>query len=497
MNKNLIISIVITILYAAITLIGVLHHEIWADEAQVWQLCKVLSIPDLINHLHNEGHPALLYLLTMPFAKIFTNAICMQLICWFFMCMATFILIYKSPFNIFTKTAIIMSAGFFYFLPIIARGYSLIPFFVLMAAMLYTKRKEQPILYAIPLFFLANTHAIMFGFVSILFLCFIFETVKDKTYSKQSLYAAGIILIGLLLVVLQLHNTTQSNISIAYNTENLLPKITKITSFFFINLYNKMITINKSLLFPIIDIPCILILITSFFMLLINLFINNKKLFLIAFCGIGFQFLIYFFLYSPNSYVTRIYSALIILIFCFWILFKENSFNENCKISNKKFSTIIFTIFFALTIYNGINFYIKEIKYSYAGAKEAANYIKNNINPNATFLIDNEPYLISLVYYLGDNYKLHSVIRNKPLKYVVWDKVLDMKLSNEAWLQYCEMLSKSKKDIYVIRALAEEKVGNIPAFETEKGNKFQLIYSPTYTIEENESYKIYKFIPQN
>ena len=172
MNKKLVVSIAITIIYALITLVAVLHHELWADEAQVWQLAKHLSIPELIEHLHNEGHPSLLYLLTMPFAKISNNAVFMQLICWFFMCIASFLLIYKAPFKAITKASILMSAGFFYFLPVIARGYSLIPFFVLMAAILYSKRKEQPILYAIPLFFLANTHAIMFGFVGILLICF-------------------------------------------------------------------------------------------------------------------------------------------------------------------------------------------------------------------------------------------------------------------------------------------------------------------------------------
>lgn len=494
MNKKLIISIAVTIIYALITLVAVLHHELWADEAQVWQLAKHLSIPELIEHLHNEGHPSLLYLLTMPFAKISNNAIFMQLICWFFMCIASFLLIYKAPFKAITKASILMSAGFFYFLPVIARGYSLIPFFVLMAAILYSKRKEQPILYAIPLFFLANTHAIMFGFVGILLVCFAYEVIKEKAFNKNNLIGLSIITAGLILVLLQLHNTTSSNICIAFDTENLIAKIIKITLFFFINLYNKMITTNQALSFPIVDISCILALIVSFFLLFINLYLNNKKLFLISFCGIGFQFAIYFFLYSPNSYVTRIFSALIILIFCFWILYKEDTFNETRKLSSKKFTTILLTLFFGLTIYNGINFYISEIKYNYAGAKETAEYIKTNLPQNTTILIDNEPYLVSLAHYLGDDYKLHSIVRNKTLKYVVWDKVLDVKFSNEAWLQYCSMLSKVKNDIYLVRVLAEEKVSKLPPLE-EDATHFELLYSSEYTIEPNEGFKVYKFKP--
>ena len=43
MNKKLLFSIIFTLIYALITLIVVLRHEIWADEAQVWMLSKYLS----------------------------------------------------------------------------------------------------------------------------------------------------------------------------------------------------------------------------------------------------------------------------------------------------------------------------------------------------------------------------------------------------------------------------------------------------------------------
>ena len=56
------INILLTILYAMFTLLIVTHHEIWADEAQVWQLCKYLSLPELFKHLVNEGHPSFFYL---------------------------------------------------------------------------------------------------------------------------------------------------------------------------------------------------------------------------------------------------------------------------------------------------------------------------------------------------------------------------------------------------------------------------------------------------
>ncbi len=496
MKKEIACSVIVAVLYAIITLVAVFHHEIWADEAQVWMLCKHLSIPQLINHLHNEGHPSFFYLLVMPFAKIFSNILFMQLICWFTMCIAVFLLMYKSKFPLIVKFAIITSAGFLYFLPVIARSYSIIPALIFISAILYSRRKENPILYAIPLFLLANTHAIMFGFVSILAFLFIYETIKEKEFFKGRVISIIIILLGLAFVILQLHNTTSSNLYITFQQKEIITNFIKVTLFFFINAYNKMITVEKSLLCPILDIIAIFTLITSFVLLFVNLYFNNKKLFLISLIGIGFQFGIYIFTYSANTYVTRIFSALIILIFCFWILYEQNDFNGKLKICNKKITTIILSIFFFLTSYNGLNYYRMDFNYNYAGAKETSEFIKNNINKKATLLIDNEAYMISLAYYLQNEYELLSVIRNKNLDYVIWDKINGQRLSNKAWYQYAKIFSETyNNNIYIIRSFVDE---TNPKMKQEKLNKeyqnnFRLIFSSTPGIEPNEGYKIYEF----
>lgn len=78
MKRN--INILYTLLYGIFTLIVVLSHEIWADEAQVWQIVQNVSFLGLFKHLVNEGHPSLFYIINMPFAK----AGCVQLLCRYF-----------------------------------------------------------------------------------------------------------------------------------------------------------------------------------------------------------------------------------------------------------------------------------------------------------------------------------------------------------------------------------------------------------------------------
>ena len=492
-NKKLTISIIITLLYGIITLISVLHHEIWADEAQVWMLCKNLSIPQLINHLHNEGHPSFFYLLVMPFAKIFSNIIYMQLICWFTMCCAVFLLIYKSPFNLIIKLSVLISAGFIYFLPVMARSYSILPFLIFLAVLLYLKRKEHPILYASILFCIANTHIMMFGFAGILSLFYIIECIKEKNLKKLQLISISIMIFGILAVILQLHNTTSSNVFINFSFNNIIFNIIRVITLFFINSYNYEISMKNSFIFPIIDIPIICGIFISFILLLINLFFNNKKLFLIAFIGIGFQFAIYILAYNSFIYVTRIFIAYIILLGCFWILYKENKFNNKYKICKKNVSTFFLTCLFLLTTYNGINYYLSDLKYDYAGAKKAAEFIQKNIDKDSLLLIDNEPYMVSLVYYLQDSHNLFSPYRNKNIKYVVWDPLTIVNTIAQQWIYYIKTnnFQTTKKDIYIIRSNSEE---NFYSIEKDNNKNFHKIYSTKYIIEGLEGYIIYKYI---
>ncbi len=322
MNKKLVVSVVLTIIYAVITLIAVLHHEIWADEAQVWQLCKYLSLPELFNHLHNEGHPSLFYLLVMPFAKLSSNIIYMQLICWLTMCIAVFLLIYKSPFANIVKFAIITSAGFLYFLPVVARNYSIIPVLIFLAAILYTKQKEHPVIYALIIALIANTHAIMLGFSGIMFLVFLYDNFKELK-NKKIIISIALMLLGIIACVLQIYDTAGNNIYITFNTTHLLSKIvyTFLNFFAYSFLYGIKQGNNVIPLFAKIMIS---IMALCFIYIHWALLRKSKKLFIIAIFSFLFQMSIYIFLYgaSDTIYVTKIFSYYVIMVFCVWLFMK-------------------------------------------------------------------------------------------------------------------------------------------------------------------------------
>ena len=508
MNKKLlIISLIITFIYSFITFNTVLHHEIWADEAQVWQLCKYLSVEGLIKHLQNEGHPPLFYFIVMPFAKIFTDIIYMKIICWIFMCLAVFVLMYFSPFNIWLKLSIILSSGFLYFFPVLARNYSIIPFLVFFAAILYSKSKQHPVLYALTLVMIANTHIIMYVFTILLGIIFYYENIllniRNKNTDKIKSYIAALIImtLGFYFVFFELIHTPSSNVSFKINAVETGYTAIRMILLFFISSFNYdlcwniqyyVMGLEPNLSIPYINLLIVLIMMLIYIFSFIVLFINNKKWFIVALLSIGFQFAIYIFAYNNLMYVNRVFCAHLILIFCLWMLFKNNEFKSKYKIFGKNFITILLTIFFAFTIYNGIYYTISDIKKEYAGARKTAEFIQKNIDPkNSVIMIESEPYMVALVYYLNGSHQLYSVFRKKNLKYVIWDNVTRSNFADAGWAGYISYLKETdKRDYYIINVKADKK----HVLEKTQKDFFKLIYVTDDTIEPFEGHRIYKYI---
>ncbi len=454
MKKNFLIYFVIIFIYAVITLICLLHHEIWSDEAQVWQLCSHLSPIQLLKHLHIEGHPPLFYFCVMPFAKLSSNIIFMQLICWLASVFAVVLLFYFSPFNIYVKISILLSAGFFYFFPVIARSYSIIPVLVFLAAILYSKSKQHPFLYCILLSLIANTHVIMFGFSCMLLADFIWNNIIKKYKNEKIvkyIISSVIALVLIFYTVFQLHDTLSLNQFISLNGAGIFSNIYKVCLSFFINLYDKDIFISN--IIKIWQIPFILTVFILSILLFIYLLKNSKKMFFIAFVSILFQFVVYILAY-PYIFVCRIFTAYIILIFCFWIVYETN---EN-TLPRLKLNLILFFLF-SLTIYNGINYYIKDIKYNYSDAKIVSEWIKKNINPNTSVITTtNEPYTVAIAYYLENSpYHIVSLLRNSKFKYVIWDEITNINFTPLALKEYLTQHGWDNKNIFILRITNDDK----------------------------------------
>lgn len=502
-KKSLIINLICTFAYAIFTLVLVMHHEIWADEAQVWQICRHLNLFELFQHLVNEGHPSFFYLLMMPAAKLLhgTGSIFfMQIFCWLSMVVAVFLFLQFSPFSRLSKFAIVTSCGFLYFFPVIARSYSILPLLVFALAILYPKSEKHPFCYAALIFATANTHIIMFAFCGMLALDFVYKTLIknlknfDAVTKKSYVIAFLIMFLGLLAVVLQLCGTTSSNVVIKLDASNLSVSVIKVLSQYFINAVDNQWPELGRIMFPMFNVPAILVSMVLYLIMMLVLLLKDKKLFAIAFLSVLFQILIYIFGYNNWIFVTRIFCGHIILLFCYWLFLQRED------ISKKLRATVnaMLAVFFIFTFFNGIKYAVMDMRYNYSSAKETAEFIEKNINPENSILItDNDPHVMGIVYYLDGKRNIYSVAHRYNIKYVVWDKELFYILSRYGWAEYTRLeISKNNdfknKKIYAI----------IPTFDILKMGVtdvegYRLVYESKPAIVKYEGFRIYEYQGEN
>lgn len=451
-------------LYFAITFITMLHHEIWRDEAQVWCLVRDLNFFEAFNFARMEGHPFLWYLLIMPLAKLKLPVESMQTVSLLFVWAGAVWFIFKAPFNNFIKTIFLFSAGMLYYMPIVARNYCLIPIFLFMTAYFYNQRKEKPFIYAISITLLSQTHVLMLGFCSILALFFgieqIHEAYKEKNYKQ--LMPLLILALNFMFLLFTFIGSTTSNVVVVNNiaeNHSMTETLVKIAAFYFPFIASFPITIYFVALI--------------FLSMLAGLFICNKKMFAIFFFSLGFQVYVLNKFWFEGIPYQKVFLIILILVFCLWII--ETNKNDK-KLANKIFeiSAIIILLMGLDSSYPAI---ATDIKYNFSGAKEIANYVKENLNDEETFGIIGLTYTISpLSAYLPDKKLYEYRFKN----YITFYDFSGRKYINT---------EKSPKSNYII-VQDDFKIKEIEDFKViYKSNPINLS-----TKEDKEIYSIYKRI---
>lgn len=456
-KKNIIFSVIL-LLYAVFTLCLVFQHEIWADEAQAWLVARDLDFLGLIRHVRIEGHPLLWYFLLLPLAKLNLPVFSMQILNWAVVVVSLGILLFRAPFSIYLKTAIVLSSGFLYWYPAMARSYCLIPLLMFVIAIFYEKRHERPFLYASLLILLANTHVIIFGFCAALALIFAYESFERK--SKKSAIASFAILFSLLCVFLYIYGTQNENIIVAANRPSIYP------------LPFLQVTFQLVLVFFGIKNWYLIILFVVFLIYFaIFFYIKDKKLFFVYTLNLLCQYTIYCTVWGIIP--QRAYTFAWVCLFCLWVLIaNRKSLKQNMHIP----FVLLFFVFIS-TIPHGYNLCESDFKYPYSGGKETAQFIKNNI-PKDAFIITNAPLSTPCIsaYLPKDGWKIYYDGYKTFYTFSIWDKMFP---DISAPVPYMKFLLEHK-EIYILLAV-ESFVDIKPLFVTDDN-----------VILTQERFKIYK-----
>lgn len=368
-------------LYAVINLILVLLHEPWRDEIHAWLMAKELSVVDLFLESRFDGHPILWHLLLMPFAKLNFPIITLNMISYLILLISTWVFLFKTEIPLPIKIFAIFTIPFTYSYSAISRNYSCIILLLVLIGTFYPKRYDHPILYSILISLLIHTHSLAWGIVAGLTITFHFYEIllsfrkKNTANLKSIILGLLLIVCNTVLVVFQLFGT--SNMNYACYPSSYIIKLSSVIAFLL------------------------------FLLLLYTIFVlkNNYKEWIVLGTGLGFQIVIYLFVYSSILFQRHILFFAVILFYLI-LVSHTNSFD------NLKYF-LLGVAFLFITILTGLKPFfttlVKDITSPYSSAKEMAHFINENVPKNTTLLIDASVIGQSMIPYLEDGYSFYDI----------------------------------------------------------------------------------------
>lgn len=179
------------VVFAAVTLAGVIYHEPWRDELQAWNIARDLDISGIIYQMRYEGHFALWSIILHPFAANGAPLFTLGLISWILVLVAAGFFVFRSPFAFYAKAAFLLSFPMIYYFPVVSRCYALIPILLFGIASLYGSLPRHRLLYCFLVGLLAHSHVYMEGMVAVLFLVYCYDCVL-KPWRGSSLRERGL-----------------------------------------------------------------------------------------------------------------------------------------------------------------------------------------------------------------------------------------------------------------------------------------------------------------
>lgn len=448
------IELLLLIIYVFTTIVLMQNHEMWRDETQPWCLVRDCNFSEFIKIIKIEGHPIFWHLIIFPFVKLGVSAVSMQFAGLFISYCAAAYMLFKSPFNKITKFLVVMSSAMVYLYPIVVRNFVLIPIILFILADIYDKRKEHPYWFSTILILLSNTHFLVLCFCFINMLIFAFELIKER---KKALISIGLFILNGIYLYYFYHSSLSESQSYYTYSQNTLPILDAISNF-------SMIFFQYPFINPYIN---IFLFYSLFSVIFFRIFKISKKVFSILLFAFIAHFYIYYKVWFDGAITQKAYLLLFILLFCYWI---TNKIKRDVILDIVV--SAIFLINAIFSIYN-VKF---EVLYNYSGAKEAAKYIKNNLNEEQVFCTVGYAYLFtSISAYLPDK-KFFSINENKYTSYYDFSRI---KKINRNKIPDCKY--------YVVQKTLE------PAA------KFKLIYETTEPIlsgmgyeNKTEAFKIYQ-----
>ncbi len=405
--------IAIAILSVMLSFLLIPYHEVWRDEAQAWLIARDTPLKNLFQVLKHEGHPALWFLILMPFAKAGFPIICLNYISWFFTAIAVFTIALKSPFHIVTKSLLMLSPMFIYWYPVVSRSYSPVSCLLILLAVLYPKRKQKALLYGALLFCLINLHLMVAGIVGGILLVDVWEIYQEYRSKKKIIwkpYIGTLIgIFGCFLMVLQLlgsPDTGNWNIAILNDPELIKNRLYgEIFMFFPVFAHKKILTFLALFLFAF-----------QFFLAFYLITRKQWGTLIIYFFEILFVWYILIFVMPSGQKPYLLFST---FLFVLWIIPAPNDAQVTLRLHHSMHISLSFM--YAIMCVTGYpNTIIYEIREPYSMGKATADYLNQTCTEQDILVFLDNAYETSVTAYLNRNLRVWDITEGCYAAFPLW-----------------------------------------------------------------------------
>lgn len=383
-------SIFVLIFFIATGFAGILHHEIWRDEAHHWLLARDSnSLRQLWQNTMYEGHPILWNLMLFLITRVTHDPFYMQFTHLLIAIGAVYALLFHLNLTVPQKILAISSYFIFYEYTIISRNYALLVLLFFIALSILQSKSSKIILLSIVLFLLSNSH--LFGLI--LSGCIvILAAINYKQYlsvlRRDIIIGSVIVLTGVIVSIIQiippLDSSFVSNINLNITFEKLtralstpIKGLLPIPDFFDYHFWNSHLVIRFS--HPLAGI-------ISITLLFLPLFLFRKKESLILFYTASILIMIFL---SIAGLTAARYAGVLFILFISGLSIEQSGFgtalNNRLAVNKKLFNYITYSILSVQSLI-GIYVYVLEIQRPFSEAKNVVRYLGSHNLKNRIIL---------------------------------------------------------------------------------------------------------------
>ena len=164
-------------LYTVLTLMEVFCHEPWQDELHTWVLARELNVFQIIYWMRYDGHFALWHLILHPFAASGFPLVTLNLVAWALCIVGTWLFFFRTRLPLWVRGLLLFSFPLFFYYPVVARPYCLVPLALYFLTELYPVRLRHPFRYSFAVLLVLYIHSYLAGLAGMLGLFFLFDLI--------------------------------------------------------------------------------------------------------------------------------------------------------------------------------------------------------------------------------------------------------------------------------------------------------------------------------